>query len=93
MWDVDFQSAVAQAEVEDRDREGAFYKIRFPIEGGGETVIATTRPELLPACIAVTAHPDDDRYRDIIGKTAITPLFGAPVPVLADVGIGGGPGK
>ena len=86
MWDVDFQSAVAQAEVEDRERDGAFYKIRFPIEGGGETVIATTRPELLPACIAVTAHPDDKRYRDIIGKTAITPLFNAPVPVLADEG-------
>src|SRR5918992_625112 len=56
MWDVDFQSAVAQAEVEDREIEGAFYNIRFAIEGGGETVIATTRPELLPACIAVSAH-------------------------------------
>ncbi|HYI44473.1 MAG TPA: valine--tRNA ligase [Actinomycetota bacterium] len=84
MWDVDFQSAVAQAEVEDREKEGAFYKIRFGVDGGGETVIATTRPELLPACIAVTAHPDDKRYKDIIGKTAITPLFNAPVPVLAD---------
>ena len=84
MWDVDFQSAVAQAEVEDREKEGAFYKIRFGIDGGGETVIATTRPELLPACIAVTAHPEDKRYKDIIGKTAVTPLFNAPVPVLAD---------
>lgn len=84
MWDVDFQSAVAQAEVEDREREGAFYKIRFGIEGADDTVIATTRPELLPACIAVTAHPDDERYRSLIGKTALTPLFEAPVPVLAD---------
>ena len=84
MWDVDFQSAVAQAEVEDRDREGAFYRIPFDIEDGGRVAIATTRPELLAACIAVTAHPDDERYRDLIGKTAITPLFGALVPILAD---------
>jgi valyl-tRNA synthetase len=84
MWDVDFQSAVAQAEVEDREIDGAFYNIRFDIEGGGDTVIATTRPELLPACIAVMAHPEDDRYRHLIGKTAITPLFEAPIPILAD---------
>ncbi len=84
MWDVDFQSAVAQAEVEDREREGAFYRIRFGVEGGGDLTIATTRPELLPACIAVTAHPDDDRYKSLIGKNAITPLFDAPVPIFAD---------
>ena len=84
MWDVDFQSAVAQAEVEDREKEGAYHQIRFALEGGGEVVIATTRPELLPAAVAVVAHPDDPRYRDSIGKTALTPLFGAPVPILGD---------
>ncbi|MEA2498358.1 MAG: valyl-tRNA synthetase, partial [Actinomycetota bacterium] len=84
MWDVDFQSAVAQAEVEDREKEGAFYKIRFGVEGGDDFLIATTRPELLPACIAVTAHPDDKRYAHLIGKNAITPLFEAPVPIIAD---------
>ncbi len=84
MWDVDFQSAVAQAEVEDREKEGAFYKIRFGVEGGGDFLVATTRPELLPACIAVTAHPDDARYKDLIGKNAITPLFEAPVAIVAD---------
>jgi valyl-tRNA synthetase len=84
MWDVDFQSAVAQAEVEDRERDGAFYEIRFAVEGGGDFLIATTRPELLPACIAVTAHPDDKRYAHLIGKQAITPLFGASVPIIAD---------
>jgi valyl-tRNA synthetase len=84
MWDIDFQSAVAQAEVEDRERDGEFHRIRFEVEGGGGIVIATTRPELLPACIAVAAHPEDERYRDLIGKTAITPLFDAPVPVVAD---------
>ena len=84
MWDIDFQSAVAQAEVEDRERDGEFHRIRFKVEGGGWIVIATTRPELLPACIAVAAHPEDERYRDLIGTTAITPLFNAPVPVVAD---------
>jgi valyl-tRNA synthetase len=85
MWDIDYQSAVAQAEVEDREKDGAFYKIRFGVEGGEDVVIATTRPELLPACIAVTAHPDDDRYKELIGKTATTPLFEAPVPIIADL--------
>ncbi|MEA2487574.1 MAG: valyl-tRNA synthetase [Actinomycetota bacterium] len=85
MWDVDFQTAVAQAEVEDRDREGTYHRIRFSVEDTDDgVVIATTRPELLPACIAVVAHPDDSRYRELIGKTAITPLFGAPVPIMAD---------
>ena len=84
MWDVDFQSAVAQAEVEDREREGAYHRIRFAVDGGGDVVIATTRPELLAACIAVVAHPDDDRYKSLLGKTATTPLFGAKVPILAD---------
>jgi valyl-tRNA synthetase len=84
MWDIDFQSAVAQAEVEDRERDGEFHRIRFEVEGGGGIVIATTRPELLPACIAVAVHPEDERYRDLIGKTAITPLFNAPVPMVAD---------
>ncbi|MBK5256099.1 MAG: valine--tRNA ligase [Vicinamibacteria bacterium] len=81
MWDVDFKTAVAQAEVEDRPMKGAFHKIRFAVEGGGDFTIATTRPELLPACVAVAAHPDDERYRALIGKNAITPLFRAPVPI------------
>ncbi|MGH2751634.1 MAG: valine--tRNA ligase [Actinomycetota bacterium] len=84
MWDIDFQSAVAQAEVEDRERDGEFQRIRFHVEGGGDFMVATTRPELLPACIAVAAHPEDERYRNLIGSTAITPLFGAPVPIVAD---------
>ncbi len=83
MWDVDFQTAVAQAEVEDRDRPGAMHDIRFAIEGGGEFTISTTRPELLVACIAVVAHPDDERYQPHFGSHAITPLFGARVPILA----------
>ena len=81
MWDVDFQTAVAQAEVEDRPTRGAFHDLAFAVEGGGEFVIATTRPELLAACVGVTAHPDDPRYRHLFGRRAVTPLFGVPVPI------------
>jgi valyl-tRNA synthetase len=83
MWDIDFHTAVAQAEVEDRPRQGLFYDLRFGVEGGGELLIATTRPELLGACIAVVAHPDDERYQELFGKHAITPLYGARVPIVA----------
>ena len=83
MWDVDFQTAVAQAEVEDRDRPGNMHDVRFAIEGGGEFTISTTRPELLAGCIAVVAHPDDARYQPFFGQHAVTPLFGARVPILA----------
>jgi valyl-tRNA synthetase len=82
MWDVDFQMALAQADTEDRQQAGAYCDIEFGVEGGNEGfVIATTRPELLPACVGVTAHPEDERYRDLFGKKAITPLFRVPVPI------------
>jgi valyl-tRNA synthetase len=81
-WDVDFQTAVAQAEMEDRVKPGAFHHIEFAVEGSDRgIVIATTRPELLPACVGVTAHPEDSRYRDLFGKNAVTPLFRVPVPI------------
>jgi len=84
MWDVDFQCAVAQAEVEDKELPGAYHKIEFAIEGGDDAfVIATTRPELLAACVGVAAHPEDDRYKPHFGKRAITPLFHSPVPIFA----------
>jgi valyl-tRNA synthetase len=81
MWDVDFQMAVAQAEVEDKLRPGAYHDLEFAVEGGGEFTISTTRPELLGACVGVTAHPSDTRYRGLFGKRAITPLFRSPVPI------------
>lgn len=84
LWDVDFQSAIAQAEVEDRTVTSAYHYLRFGVEDGGSLVIATTRPELLPACVAVVAHPDDERYQSLFGKHAITPLFRAIVPILPD---------
>ncbi|HEY3999430.1 MAG TPA: valine--tRNA ligase [Candidatus Xenobia bacterium] len=82
MWDLDFQTAVAQAEVEERVRPGAYHDIRFELDGGASFVISTTRPELLPACIAVVAHPHDARYQSYFGKNAVSPLFHAPVPVM-----------
>jgi len=84
LWDVDFRTAVSQAELEDRDRPGAYHRLRFPRVGGeGSVDIETTRPELLPACVALVAHPDDERYRPLFGTEVVTPLFGVRVPVLA----------
>ena len=82
LWDVTFRTAVAQAELEDRDQPGAYHRIGF--DGpDGKIFIETTRPELIPACVALVAHPDDERYQAIFGKTVTTPLFGVEVPVLA----------
>jgi valyl-tRNA synthetase len=84
LWDVDFRTAVAQAELEDRETPGAYHKIQFEREdGGGFLQIDTTRPELIPACVALVAHPDDPRYQPLFGKRVFTPLFGVPVPVMA----------
>ncbi len=109
LWDVDFQTAVAQAELEDRERPGAMHRVRFghladaagdedggrgaagerggavsaPGGGSGDILIETTRPELIPACVALLAHPDDARWQDLVGGEALTPLFGTRVPVLS----------
>jgi valyl-tRNA synthetase len=84
MWDVDFQTAVAQAEAEDRVRPSAYHRIEFGVEGSDRGFeIATTRPELLAACVGVTAHPEDERYRELFGKRAVTPLFRVPVPIFS----------
>lgn len=83
LWDVTFQTAVAQAELVDRDRPGAYHKIGFARPDGSEVLIDTTRPELIVSCVALVAHPDDDRYRDLFGHTVTTPLFGVEVPVMA----------
>jgi valyl-tRNA synthetase len=82
LWDVDFRTAVAQAELQDREIPGAYHKIRF--EGpDGPVRVDTTRPELVPACVALVAHPDDERFRPLFGRTARTPLFGVEVPIVA----------
>jgi valyl-tRNA synthetase len=83
LWDVDFRTAVAQAELEDREQPGAYHRIRFAREGGDAVEIETTRPELIPACVALVAHPDDERYKPLFGTDVRTPLFGVSVPVKA----------
>ncbi|WP_198393042.1 valine--tRNA ligase [Brevibacterium yomogidense] len=91
MWDVSFGTAVAQAELEDRERDGAYHKVAFyPAAEDGTAdrtqepvVIVTSRPELIPAVVALVAHPDDERYRDLFRKTVVSPLFGVEVEVRA----------
>ena len=83
LWDISFQTAVAQAELEDRDAPGAFHRISFHANDGSPVWIETTRPELLPACVALVAHPDDERYKSLFGAAVRTPLFGVEVPVYA----------
>jgi valyl-tRNA synthetase len=95
LWDVTFRTAVAQAELVDRDQTGAYHRIGFRLTdgqpaadtdtdtGAGQRVyIETTRPELLPACVALVAHPSDERYQDLFGKHVEVPLFGTEVPVV-----------
>ncbi|SDG47334.1 valine--tRNA ligase [Klenkia brasiliensis] len=82
LWDVTFRTAVAQAELEDRERPGAYHRVAFA-GPSGPVQIETTRPELLPACVALVAHPDDERYQPLFGQTVRTPLFDVEVPVVA----------
>jgi valyl-tRNA synthetase len=82
LWDVTFRTAVAQAELEDRERPGAYHRISFH-GPSGPVFIETTRPELIPACVALVAHPDDERYKPLFGTTVRTPLFDVEVPVVA----------
>ena len=90
LWDVDFRTAVAQAELEDREQPGAYHTIHFAKAGpsmppgpSSHVAIETTRPELIPACVALVAHPDDPRYTSLFGTHVISPLFGVRVPVMA----------
>ncbi|MDQ2758005.1 MAG: valine--tRNA ligase [Actinomycetota bacterium] len=83
LWDVTFQTAVAQAELEARDYPGAYHRVAFHRADGTPVFIETTRPELLPACVALIAHPDDERYAALFGTTVTSPIFGVEVPVLA----------
>ena len=83
LWDVTFRTAVAQAELEDRERPGAYHRLAFRQPDGSNLLIDTTRPELLAACVAVVAHPDDQRYKPLFGQNITTPLFEAAVPMVA----------
>jgi valyl-tRNA synthetase len=84
LWDVDFRTAVAQAELEDREMPGAYHALRFhKVDGSGDVLVDTTRPELLAACVAVVAHPDDARYQPLFGTEVTTPVYGVRVPIVA----------
>ena len=83
LWDITFRTAVAQAELEDKEQPAAYHRLAFHRPGGGDVHIETTRPELLPACVALVAHPDDERYQALFGTTVTTPIFGVEVPVVA----------
>ena len=76
-------NAVAQAELEDKERDGAYHRISFHRENGEKVWIETTRPELLPSCVALVAHPDDERYQPLFGTKVTSPLFGVEVEVMA----------
>ncbi|HWN28919.1 MAG TPA: valine--tRNA ligase, partial [Actinomycetospora sp.] len=82
LWDVTFQTAVAQAELEAREYPGAYHRVAFH-GADSPVIIETTRPELIAACVALIAHPDDERYQPLFGTTVRSPLFDVEVPVLA----------
>lgn len=83
-WDIVDQTAIAQAEIEDKEKIGLLSTVQFAVEGGEIIKIATTRLEMLPACVAIFCHPDDTRYHQMIGQRAIVPIFGQHVPIIAD---------
>jgi valyl-tRNA synthetase len=82
LWDVEFATGIAQAEVEEREVDSAYHRLRFAAPGHRWLEVDTTRPELLAACVAVVVHPEDDRHRHIVGATVRTPGYGVEVPVL-----------
>lgn len=92
-WCVECQTAIAQAEMDDIERTTTFYTLAFGLTDGAQDEaaavlpIATTRPELLPACVAVFVHPDDPRFADLVGRAAVVPLLGRAVPILADAAV------
>ena len=83
LWDVTFQTAVAQAELESREYPGFYHKVAFRFEDGTPIYIETTRPELLAACTSLIANPNDERYKQYFGQYVYSPLFKVKVPILA----------
>ncbi len=88
IWCPECETAISQVETEDDERQSHFNDIAFELAGSNppreDFVISTTRPELIPACVAVFVHPDDDDNRDLVGETARIPIFGHEVPIIED---------
>ena len=82
LWDVTFQTAVAQAELDARDYPGAYHRVAFQ-RADTPVLVETTRPELIAACVALIAHPEDERYQPLFGTTVTSPLYGVELPVVA----------
>src|SRR5204863_4770947 len=83
-WDPGSRSAISDLEVVQEEVDEVLYSIAYDVEGGGTVVVATVRPETMLADTAVAVHPDDERYRDLVGRTAILPLVGRRLPVVTD---------
>jgi valyl-tRNA synthetase len=84
-WDPQFQTAISDLEVEQREVDGHYWHFAYPLEdGSGEIVVATTRPETMLADTAVAVHPSDERYTNLIGKCVRLPIVGRPIPIIAD---------
>jgi valyl-tRNA synthetase len=86
-WDPADKTAIAQAEIEDKEKTGFMHDILFSTEDGEKITIATTRPELIPACVAVIYNPEDQRYQNLKGKNAVTAIYNVTVPIIADTGV------
>ncbi|MFW6040439.1 MAG: valine--tRNA ligase [Thermoplasmatota archaeon] len=84
LWCPHCETAISQVETEDEEKEGLFNNIHFELEDGEELTISTTRPELLPSCVAIFVHPDDERSDKLVGKNAKVPLFEQEVPIFED---------
>ena len=84
LWDTHFETALAQADLDTLERKGKLHDVAFKSPEGANLLISTTRPELIPACVALYCHPTDERYQHLIGKKAVVPLFGYEVPILTD---------
>ena len=84
-WDPHFQTAISDIEVEQREVDGAYWHFAYPLEdGSGEIVVATTRPETMLGDTAVAVHPDDERYKHLVGKAVRLPIVNRPIPIIAD---------
>ncbi|WP_421935340.1 valine--tRNA ligase [Phenylobacterium sp.] len=84
-WDPHFQTAISDLEVEAREVDGHYWHFAYPLEdGSGEIVVATTRPETMLGDTAVAVHPDDERYKAVVGKAVRLPIVNRPIPIIAD---------
>ena len=84
-WCTHCKTSISDAEVEHEEKDGSFWHLRYPFaDGTGYIEVATTRPETIPGDTGVAVHPDDERYKDIVGKTVIIPVIGREIPIVAD---------